>query len=90
MLHDILNGVNFKDIVNALHNASKSLKTHTCVDVLVLHFFVVAVSVAVELAEYQIPDLDNTVAVACLLEVLERAVSLATVEVYLGTWAAWT
>ena len=90
VLHDILNGVHLKDVVHALHNAGKSLKTHTCVDVLALHFLVVAVSVAVELAEYQVPDLDDTVAVAGLLEALEGTVGLASVEVDLGAGAAGT
>ena len=90
MLHDILNSIDLEDIVNALHNASKSFKSHTCIDVLALHFLVVTVSVAVELAENEVPYLDDTVAVACLLEVLERTVSLTAVEVYLGTWTAWT
>ena len=88
VLHYVLNGIYLKEIVNALHSAGKTLKAHTCINVLVSHFSVVAVSVAVELREYQVPYLDNSVAVACLFKALKGAVFLASVEVDLGAGAA--
>ena len=81
VLHYVLNGIYLEEVVNALHSAGKTLKAHTCINVLVSHFSVVAVSVAVELGEYQVPYLDNSVAVACLLKALKGAVFLASVEV---------
>ena len=88
VLEDVLNGVDLEQVVNALHYAGETLQTHAGVDVLVSHFSVVAVSVAVELGEYQVPDLDNSVAVACLLKALKGAVFLASVEVDLGAGTA--
>lgn len=88
VLHYVLNGIYLEEVVNALHSAGKTLKAHTCINVLVSHFSVVAVSVAVELGEYQVPYLDNSVAVACLLKALKGAVFLASVEVDLGAGTA--
>ena len=36
MLHNVLNGVNLKEIVNALHNAGKAFKTHTRINIAAL------------------------------------------------------
>ena len=33
MLHYILNGVNLKEVINALHNAGKAFKTHARVNI---------------------------------------------------------
>ena len=90
MLHDILNSIDFKDIIHALHNAGKSFKPHTCVNIFIFHFGIVTVSVTVELAENKVPYFDNTVAVACLFKIFKRTISLTTVEMYFGAWTAWT
>ena len=90
MLHDVLNGVYLEDIVDALHCTGKSFKSHTRINILALHFSIVSVSVAVELAENKIPYLNYTVDLTCLLKTLKRAIFLASVEVDLGAWTAWT
>jgi len=95
LLEDILNGVDLEQVVNVLHYACETLQTHAGVDVLGLELGVVAVAVVVELGEYVVPDLDDTVAVADFLEVVltdvvEVAVLLAAVVVYLRAGAAGT
>ena len=64
LLHSILNRINFKDIINTLHNASKSFETHTGIDILLCKFGIIAVTVIVELAEYIVPELGESVALA--------------------------
>ena len=88
---NLLNGVNLEHIVNALHYASKTLKTHTGVDVLLCELGVVAVTVVVELGEYVVPDLHIAVAFAAGLAVgRATAVLFAAVEVDLGARTAGT
>ena len=90
MLHDVLNGVHFKEVVHALHDASQTFQTHTRINVLVFHFGVMSVAVAVELAEYQVPDFDITVAVtANAASWLSAALFLATVEIDFRTRTTW-
>ena len=45
MLHDILDGIDQKQVVYALHDASQTLQTHTRVDVLLRHLGIVAFAV---------------------------------------------
>ena len=91
VLHNILNGVDLEQVVHALHDTCQTFQTHAGVDVLVFHFSVVAVAVAVELAEYQIPYLNITVAVTANVAVrLAAALFRTTVEVDLRTRAART
>ena len=90
VLHYVLNSVYLEDVINTLHYTGKSFQTHTGVDVLVFHLSIVTFAVTVVLAEYQVPYLDDSVAVTCLLEALERTVSLATVKVYLRAGTAGT
>ena len=90
MLHDILNCIDLEDIIHALHYASETLKSHTGVEILAYNLSVVTVSVAVELAEHEVPDLDNTVAVACLLKIDERTVAVTSGEVDLRAGTAGT
>ena len=42
-------GIDLKEIVNSLHYASKTLKSHTCIYVLLCKLGVVTVSVVIEL-----------------------------------------
>ena len=88
MLHDILHGVNLKQVVYTLHHTGETLQAHAGVNVLVLHLGVVALAVAVKLREHEVPDFNDAVAVACLLKALKRAVSLAAVKVNLRAGAA--
>ena len=91
MLHNILNGVNLKDIVNALHNTSKSFKSHTGIYILLSELCIVAVSVIVKLREYVVPDLHVSVALTAGLTFgRAAAVLFASVKVYLGARTAGT
>ena len=88
---NLLNGVDLEHIVNALHYASKALKAHTGVDVLLCELGVVALAVVVELGEYVVPNLHEAVAVAAGLTVgRATAVLDSAVEVDLGARTAGT
>ena len=49
LVNDFTNGVNLEHIVNTLHYTRKTLKTHTCVDILLSKLFVSAVAHIVKL-----------------------------------------
>jgi hypothetical protein len=88
---DLLNGVDLEHIVNALHYASKTLKTHTGVNVLLRELGVVALTVVVELGEYVVPDLHKAVAVATGLTVGRAAAIFdSAVEIDFGARTAGT
>ena len=83
------NGVDLKEVGDILHDAGHALKAHAGVDVGVLKGGVVAVAVAVELGEDQVPELDIAVAVAADGAVGLAAAPLgASVKVELGAGAA--
>ena len=82
--HDIADGVDLEQIVNALHKTCKTLESHTSVDIRVCKTGISALSVAVELREYEVPELHEAVAVTAGLAVgLSAAVLLAAVKMYL-------
>ena len=56
VLHNILNGIDLKEVINALHYAGKALKTHAGVDIAVLKAGVIAVAVILKLSENKIPE----------------------------------
>ena len=56
--------VNLKEIVNSLHNAGKTLKTHTGIYVFLSKLGVIAVTVVVELRENVVPDFHKSIAIA--------------------------
>ncbi len=90
MLHNILNGIDLENVVNALHNAGKSFKSHSRINIFALHFGIIAVSVAVELTENEIPDLYDIILIAlsfkaCLVKFSAAANS---VEMYLAARTA--
>ena len=58
VLHYILNGVNLKEIVNVLRNASKSLKSHTRINVGMSKSCVIVVAVVFKLSENKVPELN--------------------------------
>ena len=64
MLNNILNSVNLKQVSNALHNNSKSFKTHTCINVRVCKRVIVARFVLVKLCKYKVPYFHESVTVA--------------------------
>ena len=91
MLHDVLYGINFKQIIDTLHYTSQPFQTHTGINILVLHFGIVTISIAVKLAEYQVPNFYIAVAFAanCTIR-FAAALFRSTVKVNFRTWAAWT
>ena len=91
LLHDILNGVNLKKIVHALHNDSKSFKSHAGVYVRMLQTVVISVFVLIELCEHQIPHFHESVAVAAEFAVrFSAAVFRSAVYVNFGAGSART
>ena len=77
-------GIYLKEVVHALHYASKTLKTHTRIYILLNKLCVVAVSVVIELGEHVVPDLHKAVTVATRLTVgRAAAVLLAAVKINL-------
>ena len=82
MLHNILNGVYLKEVVNPLHYAGKALKTHSGIDILLRKIGVISVAVIIELAENVVPDLHITVAITTGRTIgLAAAVFLSAVKV---------
>ena len=89
LLHDVLDGVNLKEVLHALHDAGQTLQTHAGVDIGLGHPLVVAVAVGVKLGENKVPELHVPVAVAAgAAGGAAAAVLLAPVEVNFGTGAA--
>ena len=64
MIGDIADGIDVKQRVDILHDTGQTLQTHAGVDVLLLEFGIVVVTVVVKLGEYVVPDLHIAVAVA--------------------------
>ena len=64
MLYNVLNRVNLKQVVHALHNNCKSFKSHTGVNVRVRERIVISVIVLVKLRKHKVPNLHISVAVA--------------------------
>ena len=84
-----MDGVNQKQVVNALHYAGKAFKAHSGVDVGMLKRSVVALAVALKLGENKVPDLNKAVAFAANVTVgLAAAFFVAAVKVYFGAGSA--
>ena len=84
-------GIYIKDRVNILNNNCQTLKTHTCIDVLLFQGCIVSVSIVLKLSEYVIPYFHVTVAVAAYSTArFSAAIFLSTVIVDLRTWTART
>ena len=82
-------GVNLEKIANVLHNASKTLETHTGIDIGISKTGISTRAVAVKLGEYDVPNLYKSVAVAANLAIgLTAAVFFATVEINFRTGSA--
>ncbi len=89
MLHDVLHGVDKKEVVHSLHDAGKTLKAHAGVDVRVCHRRVIALAVAVELGKHDVPEFNIAVAVAAdAAGRLAAAVFFAAVKIDFGAGAA--
>ena len=63
MLHNIADSVNLKEVVNALHDASESFKTHTGINIAAFKASIVSVSVVFKLGENKVPEFGISVAV---------------------------
>ena len=75
LAHNVADGIHFEQVTHALHDRRQTLQPHAGVDVRVRETGVVAVPVAVELREHDVPDFDEAVAVAA-----RTAVGLAAAE----------
>ena len=88
---NVLYRVNVEKAVNVLHNAGKSFKPHTRVDILLFKRGIVIMSVIVELGENDVPELNVSVAVTADMAVGTSAAFVrASVEVYLRAGTAGT
>ena len=84
LVAESLDRINIKYRINILNNNCESLKTHTCIYVLLLKLCVVVVSVIVELCKYVVPNLHVSVTVTAYSTArLAAAILLASVIVNL-------
>ena len=91
VLHDVLHGIHFKQVVHILRNARKTLQAHACVNVGVIQTGVVVVAVIVKLGENQVPKLNVAVTFTADFAVgLTAAVFFAAVIVNFRAGAART
>ena len=91
MLHDVLNRIDLKEVVNVLRYASESFKAHTGIYIGVRKTRVIVVTVIFELSEYEVPKFDITVALTAYLAVgLAAAVLFAAVIIYFRARSART
>ncbi len=87
--HDVLDRVHQEQVVHPLHHAGQALHAQARVDILPPQGGVIALAVAVELGEHQVPDLNVAVAVAAQAAGRLAAAMLgAPVEENLGAGAA--
>ena len=91
MISQCFHCINIKHGIYILYDTGKTLKSHTCINVLLDQVCIVAVSVIVELAEYVIPDLHVTVTLTpyCTSR-FSTSVFFSTVIVNLRTRTTWT
>ena len=61
---DGFNRIYVKNGIHILHYGSQTLQSHTGINVFIFKFFIVAISVIIELGKYVVPDLDITVTIA--------------------------
>ena len=91
VFHNVLHGINLKEIVYLLHNAGKAFQAHTGINVRMFHRSIVAVSVRVKLRKHKIPEFYKTVAVTadCAAR-FTAAEFFPAVEIDFGTGTAWS
>ena len=63
VLHDVTDSIDLEKVINTLHDAGKSFKTHARINVAGLQTAVIAVSVVIKLRENKVPELGITVTV---------------------------
>ena len=90
-VHCILNGINLENIINALHNACKSFKSHTRINIRVCKRRIIIVAVVVELSKYIVPKLSKSVTLTAGAAIgRAAAVLFASVKIYFRTRSAGT
>ncbi len=91
VLHNVLHRVHEEEVIDLLHDAGKALQAHAGVDVGVLQGRVVALAVALELCEHEVPHLYKAVALTADMAVgLATALLGSAVKVDLGAGTAGT
>ncbi len=91
LIPDRLDRVHIKDGIHILHHDSKTLQSHSGINIFIGQFFVVSLSIAVKLGEYVIPDL--YIAVTLTTHGTSRfvaAVFLSAVKINLRGGATWS
>ena len=89
VLHNIAHGIDFKQRTNALYHTSQTFQTHTGINIFLLEFGIVAVTVIVELGEYVVPYFHIAVTIAADRTIgLVAAIFFATVVINFRAWAA--
>ena len=90
-LHNVLDGIDLKEVIDALHDAGKALQTHAGINILVLQRGVAALTVGIELGKYKVPELDIAVAIAADMTVgTPAALFGSAVKIDLGAGPAGT
>ena len=89
LVQQCTDGIYIENGIHILNNNSQTLQTHTCIDILLDQFRIIAVSVIIELSKYVVPDFHITVAVAAYgTSGLAAAILLSAVIVDLRAGAA--
>ena len=89
LFHNVADCVNLKNIAYALHNARKTFKTHTGVDIRVRQTVVISVFVLVKLREYEVPEFNISVTFTADFAVgFSAAVFLTAVKIYFRAGSA--
>ena len=87
-ISEVLKCIYVEDRIYILNYNCKSLKTHTCIDVLLWKLCVVAFAIIFELSKYVVPNFHETVAFAAHYVLRTCAVLLTSVIVNFRTWSA--
>lgn len=82
MSHNILYGIDLKEVIDILHNASEAFEAHPGIDIRVSHRGIMAVAIGIELTKDEIPDLHKPVAIAADMAIrLTAALIGAAIEI---------
>ena len=89
LIADCFHGINIKYRIHILHDYCKTLKSHTCIDVLLCKLFITALAISFKLCKYIVPNFHKTVTFTTNLTVrISTAVFLSTIIINLRTWSA--
>ena len=91
MISQCLDRIYIKNGIHVLHNAGQTLQPHSCINILLFQFRIIAVSVIIKLGEYIVPDLHITVTIASDRTVrLAASVFFSSVVINLGAGTTWS